>query len=63
MNETPKGKQGFASMSPERQKQIAAMGGRRSAKLGVAHRWTTAEAVAAGRKGGKNRWKSRQTAA
>lgn len=56
--EKPKGKQGFASMAPERVKEIASMGGRRAAKLGINHRWTSAEAREAGRKGGKNRWKN-----
>lgn len=54
MKDRPKGKQGFASLTPERRKEIAAMGGRRAQALGVCHRWTSgAEASEAGRKGGR----------
>lgn len=43
---------GFASMDPTRRKKLAAMGGRVAHILGVAHRWTSEEARAAGRLGG-----------
>lgn len=43
---------GFASMDPERQREIASLGGRRAHELGTAHKWTKEEAAAAGRKGG-----------
>lgn len=46
-------KRGFASLSPERRREIAASGGRRGHQLGVAHRFTSEEAQAAGRIGGK----------
>lgn len=35
-----KKKQGFASMSAERRREIAAMGGATAHSLGKAHRWT-----------------------
>ena len=43
---------GFAAMSPEQHKATAAKGGREAHRRGVAHRFTKAEAAAAGRKGG-----------
>lgn len=43
---------GFAALSPEQRREIAAKGGRTAQRKGVAHRWTAAEAVEAGRKGG-----------
>ncbi len=54
MNETPRRKErrGFASMSPEKQKEIASKGGRAAHQKGTAHRWSSDEARAAGRKGG-----------
>lgn len=54
-----KGKQGFASMSLEKRKAIAVMGGLAANSQGVAHKWTVESARAAGHKGGKNRWKNR----
>jgi len=47
-------KRGFAAMDQEKQKQIASQGGRAAHQQGVAHRWTSAEASEAGRKGGQN---------
>lgn len=52
----PKSKRGFASMDPERQKAIAASGGKAAHAQGKAHQFTAEEAVKAGSKGGKNRW-------
>ena len=43
---------GFASMSREKQREIASKGGRAAHAKGVAHTWNTEEARAAGRKGG-----------
>ena len=43
---------GFASMSPEKRREIASKGGKAAQALGTAHKWTTEEAQAAGRKGG-----------
>ncbi len=45
-------KRGFAAMSPEKQRQIASMGGKAAHEKGTAHEFTSEEARAAGRKGG-----------
>jgi general stress protein YciG len=47
-----KGKQGFASMNPDTLREIASKGGKAAHAQGTAHRWTSEEAAAAGRKGG-----------
>ena len=41
---------GFAAMDPQRQRQIASLGGRAAHQSGHAHEFTTEEARAAGRK-------------
>ena len=46
-------RRGFASMNPEKQRKIASKGGRAAHKKGTAHEWSSSEAAAAGRKGGK----------
>jgi len=46
---------GFASLSPERRKEVAAKGGRSAQERGVAHRWTPDEARALGTSGGQAR--------
>jgi hypothetical protein len=46
-------RRGFASMSPERRKEIAARGGRAAHEQGTAHEFTPEEARNAGRKGGQ----------
>jgi general stress protein YciG len=43
---------GFASMSPEKKREIASKGGKAAHQMGTAHKWTSEEAQAAGRKGG-----------
>ena len=43
---------GFASMDPQRQKEIASKGGRAAHRKGTAHQWSVEEARVAGRKGG-----------
>jgi general stress protein YciG len=59
MNEVAKGpgerkeRRGFASMSPEKQREIASKGGRAAHQKGTAHEWTSEEARSAGRKGGQ----------
>ena len=45
---------GFASMDPQRQREIASEGGRAAHRQGVAHEWSSEEAREAGRKGGQN---------
>jgi general stress protein YciG len=44
---------GFASMSPDKQREIARKGGRAAHERGTAHEFTADEARAAGRKGGE----------
>lgn len=51
--ERKKERRGFASMSPEKQREIASKGGRAAHVKGTAHEWTTEEARRAGRKGGQ----------
>ena len=48
-----KERRGFASMSPEKQREIASKGGRAAHEKGTAHEWTADEARTAGRKGGQ----------
>ena|SRR5690348_14313890 len=44
---------GFASMDPDKQREIARKGGRAAHEKGTAHEFTPDEARAAGRKGGE----------
>lgn len=44
---------GFAGMDKEKQREIAAKGGREAHRQGVAHEFDSEEARAAGRKGGQ----------
>ena len=61
MNDAPNGRmtgerkerRGFASMTPEKQGEIASKGGRAAHQKGTAHEWTSEEARSAGRKGGQ----------
>jgi uncharacterized protein len=55
-NEEPSstsGKQGFASMDEEKQREIASKGGKTAHEKGTAHEFTSEEAQEAGRKGGQ----------
>jgi uncharacterized protein len=52
MTEVVKKKRGFAAMDPERVKEISSKGGKSAQEQGVAHRWTSEGARAAGRLGG-----------
>lgn len=47
-----KGKQGFKSMNPDRQKEIASLGGKAAHAQGKAHEWDSEEAKHAGKIGG-----------
>jgi general stress protein YciG len=57
-------KRGFASMTPEKRRLIASLGGKAAQAKGTGHRWTPEKAREAGSKGGKatqakdmaNRW-------
>lgn len=46
-------KRGFASMDPQRQREVASLGGKAAHASGRAHEFNTAEAREAGRKGGR----------
>jgi general stress protein YciG len=48
-----KGRRGFASMDPEKQRAIASKGGRVAHQRHTAHEFTREEAREAGRKGGR----------
>ena len=50
--EKKKQRRGFAIMSPAKQKEIAAKGGKASHERGTGHEWTSEEARVAGSKGG-----------
>lgn len=52
-------RRGFAAMNPERQRQIASLGGRTAHELGVAHQWDRQQAMVAGKKGGQASGKRR----
>src|SRR5262245_17052464 len=56
-----KSKRGFASMSPEKQREIASKGGKAAHAKGTAHEFTPEEARAAGRKGGQSSHTGGQT--
>lgn len=53
MDGVRKERRGFASMSIDKQREIASKGGRAAHEKGTAHEWTADEARAAGRKGGQ----------
>ncbi len=53
-NKQGSAKRGFASMDPQRQREIAAQGGRAAHASGNAHEFTPEEARAAGRMSHKN---------
>ena len=52
INGERKERRGFASMTPEKQREIASKGGRAAHQKGTAHEWSSDEAREAGRKGG-----------
>lgn len=49
---------GFGSMDPDRQREIASMGGRAAHAKGTSHVFTPEEARRAGQKGGRNSHRS-----
>lgn len=55
-----KSDRGFASMLPEKQREIAALGGKAAHAQGTAHQWNSEEAREAGRKGGLSKHRHRQ---
>jgi general stress protein YciG len=48
----PENKRGFASMDPDKQREIASKGGKAAHQTGRAHEFGPREAAEAGRKGG-----------
>jgi general stress protein YciG len=52
MTDKKKARRGFAVMSPEQRRAIAAKGGKAAHLKGTAHEWTSEEASLAGKKGG-----------
>lgn len=58
-----KARRGFAAMSAEKQREIASLGGKWAHAKGTAHEFTSAEALAAGAKGGKAAREKRAEAA
>ncbi len=52
-NRAQRSNRGFASMDPQRQREIAAQGGRAAHQSGNAHQFTSEEARVAGAKGGR----------
>lgn len=48
-----KTKRGFASMDPERQRELARKGGKKAHAIGGAHEWTPETAALAGQRGGR----------
>ena len=52
---TGRSNRGFASMDLAKQREIASRGGKAAHEKGTAHEFTSAEAAAAGRKGGQAR--------
>ncbi len=55
----PEKKRGFASMTPERVRELAAKGGKSAHAQGKAYQWNKEQAAKAGSKGGKAPRKSR----
>jgi general stress protein YciG len=55
-----KARRGFAAMSPEKQKEIASLGGKAAHAKGTAHEFSPEEAREAGRKGGQAAQRARQ---
>lgn len=60
MQTRTKSRQGFASMTAEKRRQIASLGGKSAHRLGTAHKWTSEEAQIAGKRGGSISRRGRQ---
>jgi uncharacterized protein len=50
-----KSDRGFASMDPEKQREIASKGGKAAHEKGTAHEFSSQEAREAGKKGGESK--------
>jgi hypothetical protein len=57
-----KARRGFAAISPERQREIASLGGKAAHAQGKAHEFTPEQAREAGRKGGQAAQAKREAA-
>ena len=57
-----KARRGFAAMSPEKQREIASLGGKAAHAKGTAHEFSPEEAREAGRKGGQAAQRARAMA-
>ncbi|MBI3984665.1 MAG: hypothetical protein HY344_01830 [Candidatus Levybacteria bacterium] len=58
VNQNQSSQKGFTKMireNPQKQKDIASKGGRAAHQRGTAHEWTSEEAKAAGRLGGRSK--------
>jgi hypothetical protein len=53
-------RKGFASMTPDERKVIASQGGKTAHAQGKAHKWTTEEASAAGKRSAEARKRARE---
>ena len=61
-SESAKAKRGgFATMDPDKVREIASKGGKAAHAVGTAHKWTSDQARAAGKKGGvaPHKWRGR----
>lgn len=54
MTNVNRSRRGFASMSPEKQREIASKGGKAAHAMGMAHEFDSEEARRAGRLGGES---------
>ena len=59
-NKQNRSNRGFASMDPEKQREIASEGGKAAHEKGTAHEFDSEEAREAGRKGGESVSQDRQ---
>ena len=51
---------GWASLSPERRKEIASKAGKEAHRLGHAHKWTPEQAREASKRGLEARWRKKE---
>lgn len=64
MTQTTEGnkRKGFASMPPEKRREVASRGGKAAHERGTAHEWTREEAARAGQLGVRRRQMKQQEA-
>jgi general stress protein YciG len=61
VGDKPRSRRGFAGMDPVKVRRLASKGGKAAHEKGTAHRFTSEEARAAGRKGGMTPHRARRT--